>query len=292
MIVRRLRCKVRLIVLLVSPLTIVNLLQLNESLNQIHEHQLKSELRIKVGVLRPAQRSNHNVFWIEFDPTVKGHLSEHSLRLPYLIVPTPFGGNSTVFYVNKRYPGCSSIYKTTLSGTCSVNGTILNAFRNACDYVSMRPNLFGAIKLWGKNSTVNDTMKISHVSLGCLNYCTGLASTKLPSISLADVLDLLPGTIIQLLDIDAQGADVGIVKSLQKYFSRIMHIQMECQLGTYFYQSQVTNDCYAARDFLIQNGFRFHELEVNNCGVLEFNLRMSNIQVQNVSHQPIDWDGG
>jgi hypothetical protein len=256
-------------------------------------------VRIKIGIeKKTTDRSMSKAFWIEFDPNLQGELRSNSLIMPYIVVPKKTQSiKTTNFHVNSKVPACSSIYETTKWGTCLPDNAFIEAFRNSCAHVGSHPELYGPIKLWGNaGSTIEETERSAvKASVQCMNYCKGLPPRSLPSITLSEVIDLLPSnTPIELVDIDAQGADVGIVLSLKDYLSRIRHIQIECQLGMYMYDSPVQNNCTIAEEFLTNNGFYRNALEVNNCGILEFNLRMSNSNhsSRNSSTGHIAWDGG
>jgi hypothetical protein len=78
-----------------------------EDLRSLTEGKVVS---IKVGVLTPEKR-DPGTFWLEFDPTVPGHLTENSLLLPYIVLPTS-SPTPVPFFVH-NIGGCSSALRMT-----------------------------------------------------------------------------------------------------------------------------------------------------------------------------------
>jgi hypothetical protein len=79
---------------------------------------------------------------------------------------------------------------------------------------------------------------------------------------------------IDMLDIDAQGADLAILLSLGDSVKRAKRVKIECQTkGLELYEAAdgTENHCSAAAAYMRGMGYD-SRLQINNCGCMEHNL--------------------
>lgn len=238
---------------------------------------------IKVGVLNPEARLKDQ-FWIEFDPTVAQDITKDRLLLPYVVTPSSKG--LVAFYTHTN-GGCSSLLLP--KGNSSAAEEYTKAGMALCNnFVASSPS--STWKLWDRNIDDEEQYRNSFgMSISACHRCSSIefirAVRRFPAIPLKTVVQWF--TSIELLDIDAQGLDVTLLLSLQKYVERIRQFKLECQaLKTstepmpYIYdhtiglREGVENDCKTAEDFLVAAGFECR-YEINNCGCAEYNLYCS-----------------
>lgn len=113
----------------------------------------------------------------------------------------------------------------------------------------------------------------------CQNPSSIKKTVHFPSISMRDILRNIP-LVISMFDIDAQGADVAILKSIPgSLLKRVETLRLECQDLPNFlplYKSEIPNSCADAITYLQNIGFELVKQEVNNCACAEYNLIMEN----------------
>lgn len=219
---------------------------------------------IKIGVLVKETRSPGN-FWLEFDPGVPFTLDDVSINLPFIVTDNP--QPVTKFYSNLKYPGCSSMFQP------SRNFTTMETFRPHFERNCQSELL--PIRLWDGPSSVQDSIiRALGPSIDCING-NGISNRTqtFPSVSLHHVFTsiLQLGVHVNSLDIDAQGGDVALLQSVAPFLRNVNDVKIECQTGTFQYETPVLNDCNTARATLVEAGFHV-DMEVNNCGVQEYNL--------------------
>ena len=73
-----------------------------------------------------------------------------------------------------------------------------------------------------------------------------------------------------------------LLYSIKNYLRKIRHIKVECQKEPqyYMYDSDIINECNDIISFLGNNSFVLKELEVNNCGISEYNGYFTNKNLQ------------
>jgi hypothetical protein len=82
-----------------------------------------------------------------------------------------------------------------------------------------------------------------------------------------------------------QGADVELLLSIGDQIRRVKEVKLECQTGMWMYKSNIPNNCTVAVDHLRKHHFALVKQEINNCGVLEFNLNMKNMNWSSHDYQ-------
>lgn len=231
-----------------------------------------SFVNIKIGVL-VAKRRNGG-FWIEFDPTMPSSLDSNVVRLSTAVCGFP-DINETKFNINVM-PGCSSMFSGVRKFSSVDTEWFAKAFVENCKNIFLDRNYI--MKLWDVPTTFENTVRPDVIRL-TQNCFDKSHYHEIPTVynatTLVPIIQAIPSTVpIHLLDIDAQGADIEILYSVESFLQRIKHVKLECQeqseLG-YLYWSRIPNDCIVAERLLISRGFIVHR-EVNNCGAAEFNL--------------------
>jgi len=234
-------------------------------------------INIKIGVYNSANTFTsfgNKHFWIEFDPLNKYTITNHSMLLPFIV--TPEDNDYSIFH-HCEMGACSSIYRPSgkfPSFTLPEMGTYMTA---SCKTIYDQ-NI--TIRLWDKPSNISHTVYFAtSPSLACYNISSYSRSRTYPAINLNSLLHWIP-TTVNYLDIDAQGADLGILYSITNFLHKIRHIKVECQRHPlhYMYDSVVVNECDDIITFLENKSFSLKEQEVNNCGISEYNLYFTNIQ--------------
>jgi len=187
----------------------------------------KRDIIIKIGVLAAEDRES-KFFWVEFDPQNEFALKSNSLLLPYLVVPRVNVSTEKVpFHVNEQYPGCSSANPLLKQFPDMTVESLRPMFTKNCrDYEASKQ---GPIKLWDGDTSVEDSItQALDPSFHCLN---GTIMNKEPvsfrQITLSRVMEELGKKNVQLLDIDAQGSDTGIIFSLARHLHRVNKIKLE-----------------------------------------------------------------
>lgn len=205
-------------------------------------------------------------------------MTDNNLLLPFLIAPKASENPEELlsFHPNLDYPGCSSVNMP--DRIITDKKVFIDTFAKNCrDYESLHP---GEINLWDGPSSAQSTIdQATEASWGCYNGTRLGENSFFPFVSLHQVFLALDDKNIQLLDIDSQGSDVSIILSLGEHLHRVKHIKLECQTDLFLYKTTVPNNCQIAIDFLTKHKFMMKKLEVNNCGILEFNLYMSKAEV-------------
>ena len=250
-----------------------NLLEENDLLDII-KHKT---INIKIGVYNYAAYNTifgAKHYWILFDPLNNFSISNNSMLLPFLL--SPYNVDKSNFY-HCDMPACSSIYKPTGYLSNMTIDEMKIYMENSCEKI-ISDGL--QIKLWDKVSNVSETIKLGLMpSLACYNKSLYEKPKLLQAITLKSVLDWIP-SVVNYLDIDAQGADLPLLFSITNNLRKIRHIKVECQKqplnGYYMYDNDVINECNDIISYLQNNSFILKELEVNNCGISEFNAYFSN----------------
>lgn len=224
------------------------------------------EVSIKIGVLSKEKR-DPSYYWIEFDPLLPFEMTSTSMILPYVVVGDD-KTSSITFKPNKKWPGCSSFYEP--SRPIPDMAEFRKKFEQNCRDEKL------PIRLHDSPSTVEASVaKAAGFSYDCVNGNDMGEPTSFPAISmrslLSDLVRLNKDITVDLLDIDAQGDDTRILLHIgSDLLKHVRRVKLECQTGMYMYKTEVPNDCNVAAEFL-----RPHydvKLEVNNCGLLEYNL--------------------
>ena len=105
--------------------------------------------------------------------------------------------------------------------------------------------------------------------------------TRVPTLSLEAVLLAIPSEIIiERVRIDAQGADLAVLKSARSQLHRIQTVNLEAQdLPTtdpdFLYGGPLVKSLRDIVDEMRRLGFVHAEEEVNNCACLEYNLNFA-----------------
>ena len=113
----------------------------------------------------------------------------------------------------------------------------------------------------------------------CQNADMVTKTLSFPAMAMRDLMVRLDRPV-KLFDIDAQGADFEIVRSVGPLMQKVESLKMECQdfdagaTPWYLYSSGLPNNCTAARAHLEGLGFEFVKQESNNCACREYNLFM------------------
>ena len=221
------------------------------------------------------ERRDNDTFWLEFDPTLPMTLESNRLLLPY--AASAETKDDVPFYVHK-YRGCSSMLKP--SGHNRDPTSYKNAANKFCDsYMANHPK--SEWFLW--DSPTQGAAEMKHGVEACYecHLPTNIESVKsFPTLSMGDVVKQIP-SIISVLDIDAQGADLEIIKSMESSsLKQVELIKFECQdassLIPYLYETNIPNSCQDAQSYLESLGFEIVNATLNNCGCAEYNLFMRN----------------
>ena len=234
-------------------------------------------VNIKIGVYNSANTFTsfgNKHFWIEFDPLNKYTITNHSMLLPFIV--TPDDNDYSNFY-HCEMGACSSIYRPSGKFPTFKLPEMVDYMTTSCNKISDQ-NI--NIRLWDKPSNISHTVYFAtSSSLACYNTSSYSRPLKHPSINLNSLLRWIP-TTVNYLDIDAQGADLAILYSITNNLHKIRHIKVECQRRPlyYMYDSAIVNECDDIITFLQNRSFSLKELEVNNCGISEYNLYFTNIQ--------------
>jgi hypothetical protein len=225
---------------------------------------------IKVGVLTPEKRDS-GTFWLEFDPTVPGNLTENSLLLPYIVLPTSSPTPAPFFVHN--IGGCSSALR--MRGKFTNQTEYRMAANERClTFTETHPNADWF--LWDQLRERQFEMFLGITAAYQCQLPTIRKQLHFPSISLTtlfkETLAYVPE--IDTLDIDAQGADLAILLSLGDSVKRAKRVKIECQTeGLELYEAAdgIENHCNAAAAYMRGMGFD-SRLQINNCGCMEYNL--------------------
>ena len=230
-------------------------------------------VNIKIGVLDPnALNAIHGAehFWIEFDPIVPLHITDNRLLLPFIV--SPDDDHNSNFY-KCVYPGCSSIYEP--SGLFSNVEEMRISMLKLCKKIEDDKI---PVRLWDNPSNIDQTIAMGLLpSFACYSRANYSEPVSFPAITLKVVVDWIP-FIINYLDIDAQGADLALLYSISDNLHKIRHVKIECQREPdhFLYKNKVNNECNDIINLLQKHSFTLHNLEVNNCGIGEFNVYMTN----------------
>lgn len=220
---------------------------------------------------------------MEFDPTVPHDITKDRLLLPYMVTPSSTGVEP--FYIH-THPGCSSLLLPKGEFSAAENEIYNKAGMALCNsFIASNPP--SAWNLWDKR--FEDEEQYRESFSGSVSGCQRCSSIELikgvrrfQAIPLKTVVQWFDS--IELLNIDAQGLDVALLLSLQKFVDRIQNLKLECQAlkmsfepipcmydHTVGIREGVENDCKTAEDFLVTSGFDCR-YEINNCGCTEYNL--------------------
>lgn len=246
--------------------------------NHIIEKLKGKTINIKIGVYNSDPHrfhsfGTHKHFWIEFDPLSTFSMTNNSMILPFIV--TPYNVTHSNFY-RCDMGACSSIYLPSGNFPNYTIPEMKNYMIESCNKIN------SPIKLWDTSSNISHTIMYALTSsLACYNKSLYDKPKVYPSIALHSILDWIP-SVVNYLDIDAQGADLPLLLSIKNYLSKIRHIKVECQKqpGYYLYANDVPNECNNVISFLQNNSFALKELEVNNCGISEFNGFFTNKNLQ------------
>lgn len=233
------------------------------------------DINIKIGVLNAEHRSKEQ-FWIEFDPGLPYQKTANNVILPFAVV-----ANDSIkeipFHFNSISPGCSSVNQPSHLYTDleAMRVDFIKSCYQVEKEVQENPSKM-VFTLWDKPSTAKDTIKIAlEGTFKCYVKEYFKTSAPFPAITLNRVLNMLPHKNVHVLDIDSQGSDFELLVSISRHLPRVKHIRIECQNSMFIYNTSIPNSCNAAKAFLESFNFVVTRMEVNNCGVQEFNLMMS-----------------
>eukprot|EP00613_Pedinella_sp_CCMP2098_P000043 CAMPEP_0171627660 /NCGR_PEP_ID=MMETSP0990-20121206/20912_1 /TAXON_ID=483369 /ORGANISM="non described non described, Strain CCMP2098" /LENGTH=293 /DNA_ID=CAMNT_0012195573 /DNA_START=146 /DNA_END=1027 /DNA_ORIENTATION=- len=217
------------------------------------------DISIKIGVQIPDMDGlrEGNDFFLEFDPTVEAMVEDHRWLFPYAawtdtVQALPFNVHG--------YQWCSSIFKPS---DIKTRKEALHFGRSACT-----------------SRSTESAEQQAGMCYDCQNSDMISKTLEFPAMSMRDLLERIDHKSVKLFDIDAQGADFEIVKSLGPLVRNIKTVKMECQdfsddkNNWFLYNSNVPNNCTAARLYLERHGFELLKQETNNCGCNEYNLYM------------------
>ena len=221
---------------------------------------------IKIGVLSQDAHAEDE-FWVELDPTMQMKIDQNSWLLPFFAWTETKAQNP--FHIHEM-PGCSSGYLP--AGSPSASSTNHLSALELC-YAFSENNDPSTWYLW--DSKV-DTFEQLARGAGACESCQDPRNVKshvtFPSLKLSSILRLFDN--IELLDVDAQGADFELLLSVESELHRVQNIKCECQLKGFssLYASKVENHCEDITAFLKQHGFELANKLLNNCGCGEYNL--------------------
>jgi len=237
---------------------------------------------IKIGVLNLAKLANDNTFWFEFDPTVAMTVTPNRWLLPYAASTETH--DSVPFYIHKL-GGCSSMYPPSGAADAAHKTEYLKAARGYCDHFAKTHDK-SEWKLWDQRAPNFDKlMGGSYACFMCQDPSLIKKTIHFPSLAMRDVVRNIPYNVT-LFDIDAQGADVEILKSIGPALKRVSKIKLECQdLDPIsdsaqplppIYATTVPNSCSDGVSYLQTLGFELEHREINNCACSEYNMILTN----------------
>ena len=91
------------------------------------------------------------------------------------------------------------------------------------------------------------------------------------ALSIGDLIKAIASPV-ELLDLDAQGADVELLESVADSLHSISRVKIECQElrqgPGFLYTTSVPNRCSRAEQFLKNAGFVREALRINNCACI------------------------
>eukprot|EP00931_Biecheleriopsis_adriatica_P102607 TRINITY_DN77552_c0_g1_i1.p1 TRINITY_DN77552_c0_g1~~TRINITY_DN77552_c0_g1_i1.p1 ORF type:complete len:286 (+),score=19.78 TRINITY_DN77552_c0_g1_i1:128-985(+) len=245
---------------------------------------------VKVGV-HTTEHRHPRERWIEFDPTAKPIATPSRLIVPFLA--SSRYTDHEAFYINGNSRACSSVLRP--AGWHSNITDYSRYAKQSCDKLLAvsRP------MLWDTNVSGPYPRLYIENCFDCQHPQRIISRDIHPSLHLGNFLCQLSPSKIRWVDIDAQGMDVDLVKSLAEcdgLLDRVENIKIECQNATHWPRNAppvwmyeggtITshpNECSEAQRFLEERGFAITRLEMNNCWCSEFNLFMKRIRVQGSS---------
>lgn len=216
---------------------------------------VSKSVSIRIGVFDDVEDGSDHLFWVQFDPYNSLRISNTTVTLPFAV--TGSTSSSVDFLLNKKFGMCSSLF----SGS--------KLFQRSQQREDLRP----VFMLNCKNLNTPYSEGLMEVSLLCYDP-PAVEVSRVPSINLGRVIRLLP-TVDNLI-IDAQGGDAEIIYSLGTHIRRVKEFVVECQTGVFLYNSRFPNDCSTIERYAELHGFKKKWLNLNNCGILEHNLCMTN----------------
>ena len=236
-------------------------------------------LEVKVG-MAGEQEPRGDRFVIGFDPQVQARITRNRLLLPFVATacsPADAACPDTVpFYVNVQRPACSSTQRVRWQP----NSTRYHALAlGACRAFAQRTP---TSRWWLHDSRAKTFGELSRAHRNCF-ACQDQRRIRwrgrlLPALPIGELLRKLAGPI-DLLDLDAQGADVAMLESVREVLPRVSRVKLECQEPDsgpgFLYRTAVPNRCSRAESFLQHAGFSRQQLRINNCGCEEYNLFMA-----------------
>jgi hypothetical protein len=140
------------------------------------------------------------------------------------------------------------------------------------------------LRLWDKPMTHDGMIGYAASMMGACLWCKNghkHGANKLirvPVLSLETVLRVIPPNItVEMAYIDAQGADLAVLKSAGSQMHRIKKVHLEGQdmpldNPDFMYSGPLVANVSQTIDEMRRLGFLRYELEMNNCACLEYNM--------------------